>query len=545
MRGWQTLLLVGWGISLIGASAPGAEVFVAPGGTDTNPGTLTQPLASIVKAAQRLNPGDVCLLRAGVYRETVRPARSGTYEQPLRFEAYSNEVVTVSGTDVLTGWAAVSGGVFRVASAPAAQVFVDGQPLPRVPGGAAGANTGAAWWQDATSVWLFVRMPGNAAPASFRIEAQRRTWAFDLRGLSHIQLKGIGVFGAGVNLTKAGHCRADAGLFRYVSGDGPQEAGIVVSGRDNELNGCVIEHSGGAAIALLRDASDCRIVDCLVSYAGETTPAAPAILASGTAHTIRRNTVRDCAGEALACRALMNARVEHNDLFRCGSAGAAGGTLSVAGDGKGTVLAWNLIHDNPAAGAAGLGIEASSENYIVHHNAVWGHRGAGIRVRAPSGYSFMVHNTCALNGCGFERAGGAGGMKGTRIANNIFAGGVTPAGPGAVGTGAIYMNNYEGVAPGFVDATNMNFQLTPVSPCVDEGVAEPDFAGDFTGDAPDLGAYEFGREAWTAGRGSVDRAETVVPSTPAATDRTTNASVELPVPPAPPATGAVLRTNVD
>lgn len=86
------------------ASAAAAEIYVASGGNDANPGTLASPLATIQAAVDRLQPGDTGLVRGGTYRETVTFPRSGTAAQPITLKAYRNERVTVSGCDVLAGW---------------------------------------------------------------------------------------------------------------------------------------------------------------------------------------------------------------------------------------------------------------------------------------------------------------------------------------------------------------------------------------------------------------------------------------------------------
>ena len=103
--------------------------YVAPSGDDGNPGTRDRPFRTIQKAADTLQPGDTCLVRAGVYRETVRPRKSGVSRSPIRFVAFTNETVTVSGADPLTGWELVSGAIYRTRGWTTEQVFVDGRML--------------------------------------------------------------------------------------------------------------------------------------------------------------------------------------------------------------------------------------------------------------------------------------------------------------------------------------------------------------------------------------------------------------------------------
>jgi hypothetical protein len=74
------------------------------GASDANPGSDTQPLRSISRAAALVQPGDVVTIYSGVYREQVAIKQSGTKDQPIRFEAAPGAKVVVTGADVLTGW---------------------------------------------------------------------------------------------------------------------------------------------------------------------------------------------------------------------------------------------------------------------------------------------------------------------------------------------------------------------------------------------------------------------------------------------------------
>ena len=98
-----TRILVG-SLVLAASSIQAAEFHVAPDGNDTNPGTKARPFATIQAAVNKLQPGDTCLIRAGVYRETVTFPRSGTADKPITLKPYGNERVTVSGCEPVTGW---------------------------------------------------------------------------------------------------------------------------------------------------------------------------------------------------------------------------------------------------------------------------------------------------------------------------------------------------------------------------------------------------------------------------------------------------------
>jgi hypothetical protein len=46
---------------------------------------------------------------------------------------------------------------------------------------------------------------------------------------------------------------------------------------------------------------------------------------------------------------------------------------------------------------------------------------------------------------------------------------------------------------------NSDFRPTAESPLVDAGIVFPPYTNGFIGNAPDIGAYEFEGEQWTAG----------------------------------------------
>jgi len=90
--------------ALIANTLMAVDIYVAPSGRDGHPGTRDKPLATIQVAVNRLQPGDACVIRGGVYRETVTFPRSGTERNPITIKPYTGERVTVSGCDPVTGW---------------------------------------------------------------------------------------------------------------------------------------------------------------------------------------------------------------------------------------------------------------------------------------------------------------------------------------------------------------------------------------------------------------------------------------------------------
>lgn len=100
-------------IGLCFTIARGAEFFVSPNGDDANPGTLSEPFATIAAAVEKLNPGDTLLIRGGTYRESVVFPRSGTAENPITIKAYRSESAIITGCDPVNGWRRHEGNIWK------------------------------------------------------------------------------------------------------------------------------------------------------------------------------------------------------------------------------------------------------------------------------------------------------------------------------------------------------------------------------------------------------------------------------------------------
>jgi hypothetical protein len=96
------------------ALAAGTTYYVATNGSDSNSGlSASTPFLTIQKCADVAVAGDTCQIAAGVYRETVTPAHSGTTGVPITFNATENSV-TIDGTnEVTSAWTKYSGDIYE------------------------------------------------------------------------------------------------------------------------------------------------------------------------------------------------------------------------------------------------------------------------------------------------------------------------------------------------------------------------------------------------------------------------------------------------
>ncbi|HEY1255501.1 MAG TPA: right-handed parallel beta-helix repeat-containing protein, partial [Terracidiphilus sp.] len=105
--------------------------YVSPTGSDTAPGTLTQPFATVQHGVNQMLAGDTLTLRAGNYHENVTVAASGTASAPITLAAYPGETTTLIGAQAPTGpWTVYNGSIYSTPwPAQPMQVFSDGHLL--------------------------------------------------------------------------------------------------------------------------------------------------------------------------------------------------------------------------------------------------------------------------------------------------------------------------------------------------------------------------------------------------------------------------------
>jgi hypothetical protein len=102
-------LLICGGWLIFGASVPAhAAIYEVAQrnsqASDDGPGTMERPWKTVTRAAEKVAPGDVVIIRDGVYRERVVLKTSGSAEAPIVFQAAPGAHVVMTGADHLTGW---------------------------------------------------------------------------------------------------------------------------------------------------------------------------------------------------------------------------------------------------------------------------------------------------------------------------------------------------------------------------------------------------------------------------------------------------------
>jgi hypothetical protein len=108
------------------------EYYVSPNGSDDNSGTIETPFQTIQHAADLMQSGDNCYLRAGIYHEEIQINNlNGNSSDPITFTNYQDEPVILDGTIPITSsWTVHDGNIYKTTlTEDIWQLFVDGEEM--------------------------------------------------------------------------------------------------------------------------------------------------------------------------------------------------------------------------------------------------------------------------------------------------------------------------------------------------------------------------------------------------------------------------------
>jgi hypothetical protein len=291
---WQASLL-GFFLCILAlgttVNAVAAEYYVAPDGNNDNPGSEISPFKTIQHGLGKAEAGDVCIVRAGIYREHVTLDKSGTPTAPIVLTAAPGERVVVTGADELKHWQRDEGddNVFYTTwpytfilqyarrahpdndhhsmIGRAEQVHVNGYALLQVL--RRDQMSRGTFCVDEENKRLYVWERGNADLAvdtqngRLRVEASSRSAILTVTG-SQVHIKGL-VFRYAANSAQAGAVKL-AGNDITASDcviERTNATGVGLHGERTLLKRCVIQSNGQLGFRAMR-AHGLRLEDCVV-----------------------------------------------------------------------------------------------------------------------------------------------------------------------------------------------------------------------------------------------------------------------------------------
>ncbi len=605
----------------------GQNIYVATNGDDNNDGSIDSPYRTFAKAISEMSAGDVCIIREGVYRETLDINKNGTAGSPLTFMSAEGEKVEIRATNTVSGWETHSGNIYkatvnmsinsRFRAVYHNNEYMDLARWPNnsdnnrwtvnchpVDGGGSGnhitasnipdidwenggllyylgAHSGTSWtrpitassttridhsqvdiskwpfgthnpetWRnypgnnrgqfylfnklealdfarewyyDGTSNTIYFQPANGLMPADGDVEYASNKFAAEVRG-DYIILDGIEFFGGSVKIHNNAdnnqilNCKVIHGNEGHDALDNTSaqvgEAAIEVLGDNTVIKGCTVDHSAVSGILIAGwAADDCTIEGNYISNTDYVGIHASPIRSSGDNVKVIKNTIINTGRDGMYV-AGSNCEIAYNDVSASQIINSDSGVFYTVGNTnlKNNEIHHNWFHDatapsyshNPSdpAKAAGIYLDNDSKGYIVHHNVVWNVSWSGYQVNWNNTNLDFYHNTI----WNAERAMDSWDINGPQEDNKIYNN-YANTGSWFTGTGpASFDIQNSPIFPDspFVDAANLNFMPKAGSTLIDEGMAISGFNKPFQGAAPDVGAYERGGTAWTAGVGAIE-----------------------------------------
>ena len=371
-------------------------------------------------------------------------------------------------------------------------------------GARAALTAPGAWLIDGPSGLIYFIPPSGKTPQDLHFETKARDLTLVLRGCSHVEVRGIELFGGAFDLTGANDCVLEnvkslySNDFTRTDREVPAHAINRIAGKRNTLRHCLIAYSAGTGLDIQGD--DNALSNCVIHDIGYMGTYEGAVQVKGTKRTVIDHCSIYRAGRDLVLHhQAEQLRITYCDLHHAVMLNNdAGATYAWGTDGKGSVIAYNWVHHSMQENSRGIYLDNFCKNFAVHHNVVWACGSDGIQLSCDALDHLVANNTIAQ--C--PRAFGTytyphytPDQSGTRIVNNLVLAQFDPADPQQVVSGP-KGPRLEANATAAVDA---DARPTPGSKAIAAGVAVPGITDGYRGPAPDLGAYPHEGPLWRPG----------------------------------------------
>ncbi len=362
------------------------------------------------------------------------------------------------------------------------------------------------WYFNESTKTLYLQVDGGTIPTDGQISMRRRELTINLNNRNYIQIKNLAVTGGRIDITGSASNNL---IYQVTSTFGNHTRGVV----DNGFN------SGSQSIMI--NGSNNTIEKCEIAYG-----AGNGIKASGDGHKILNNHIHHfntlgCYDAVLSLRDGSNTVVKNNTLHHAGrdiinanhtNAEYAYNDISygngivddcalyyTTGGPQYVEIHHNYFHDNYGAPgahgkAAGIYLDNDAEAFDVHHNVVCNTEWTNIQINWD-GKDLNIYNNTLWNGSAVM---GAWHKDGTAFSNvNVW----NNLSDDANWEEQADKQNNLTISNGdpFTDLANGDFTLQAATQPIDYGREIAGFTDGFVGIAPDVGAYEYGATAWTAG----------------------------------------------
>ena len=522
-----------------------------PRALDDNPGTENLPFKTISRAVRNLRPGDIVLIKAGVYRESLTIKASGLPSKPIVIKAYPGDEgrMIIKGSEIFRNWKQMPGNPVWIAPwsyhlkahypenwedfGPYAKrcemVFVNGKPLKQVLArGLLRLNT---FYVDDKNKKLYIAVPFGTPLKNVEVAVRQR--GIFVRG-SYFRLERLTVmYVANPHSEAAFDVIGKHITIKNCKAFWNNLDGFRIAGRYIQMINCVANHNGRCGISA--SIHNSLIQDCVTNENswrfGPTWHAGGMKIVGGlpSNNLIIKHTAINNNGKGIWFDWCKNNRVERS--FLCGNLIA---NLEFEAN-LGTNYAINNIICNAKVWEGALRREKTgngifiyeTEGVHIYNNTIYGNQGYGILIAGGKRYikyvsryaiskrAEILNNIIVKNGiAGLSFWVWGESAKPENLAShksdyNLWWANkervLLPAWPKRMEKSLNILKNWLKsqdthsifLDPKFVNPQKHDFHLRPESPAIDRGIALKEVKTDFEGrrrpwgKAPDIGALEY------------------------------------------------------
>ena len=376
-------------------------------------------------------------------------------------------------------------------------------------------DTEGEWFYDPDLSKLYFWAPNNSNPNMLNIRGKIQSYAFEINNSDYIEIRNLEFFGTTLKFNNCDNSILDHCNLFYPSCH-KRMLGIVGNQPEmtlfNSSSYCTVSNSAfrytdGSAIEMYSNNN--TIENCYFYHIDYTATDLNGLMTTiqmgGSNNTFRKNTLHK-----MGASATLNpgdaAIIELNDMSDSGHMQSDGALIQcMVGQQPDVQIRYNWLHDTEKFGARFDG-EGDGYGGHIHHNVIWNVQG-GIMVK---GHDHNIYNNTAFDNGDkndiiimIEQGGNEGTYTINNIANKIA--GHRTGNYDSYPVPGNYENNWNGYETDLniknllVDVENYNFTPIESSELIDNGLIYENLDISYTGDSPDLGAYEYSGEYWVPG----------------------------------------------
>lgn len=370
------------------------------------------------------------------------------------------------------------------------------------------------WWFDTNTKELFVQMPNGSVPVNGKVQMRKRNVAIDLNQRSFIEIRNLAVFGGSVMLKSNSNNNKLYGISSFYGnhtqgifkGFNAGKSSIEVNGTNNIVEKSEIAFSAATGVRL--GGNQNKLINNYIhdfNYLGSYD--APLVARGGTDNKILRNTIFNAGRDGINFNG-NRCEIAYNDVSKSNLINDDCALFYTVGGPQNTEIHHNWFHDAQGRGklkkAAGIYLDNDAEAFSVHHNVVWNVEWTNIQINW-NGKDLDIFNNTLVKAQGGTM--GAWHKAGTQFYNVKVWNNITDKRAEDQGGNQETEVTWEPQSDkqnnlidktSFVNYASNDFKLKPNSLAVDYGRVINGITNGYRGNAPDVGAYEYG-DNWKAG----------------------------------------------